>query len=178
MIELRPIELEWINGPGDDSSDQCAHAKVRLSINGTKFIKPEDGEWTVSASALYLLRSLEEDHDIEANVTDGNQLFPCCTFTGCLQENNKAVFFGCPNGLDVWIAHSDRGVTISSNLGEETISESDWYDVVLKFAREVEVFYSSSLPKDIPDDEEERLVWESFWAEFSNRVANASASES
>lgn len=81
MINLVVQGFQWIKGEDDDPDDQCAHGRVLFQINNTTFVKPEDGIWTVSASALYLLRTLSENHTIENPVAETNFLFPCCGFT-------------------------------------------------------------------------------------------------
>jgi hypothetical protein len=65
----------------DDPEDHCVHGRVLFTINNIEFIKPEDGVWTISASALYLLRTITEDHTIENPVSEINFLFPCCGFS-------------------------------------------------------------------------------------------------
>jgi hypothetical protein len=65
MISLAAHELCWIKGGSDDPEDQCAHGKVALEIDGVSLVRPEDGEWTVSAAALFLLRTLTADHTPE-----------------------------------------------------------------------------------------------------------------
>ncbi len=49
MITLEVRDFQWFSGPAGDPEDQCAHGRVDFEINGTRFVKPEDGVWTVSA---------------------------------------------------------------------------------------------------------------------------------
>ena len=65
----------------EDPNDLCAHGTVEFSVDGVLLVTPEDGEWTVSATGLYLLRTLTDDHTPEASVCEGNLLFPCCAFS-------------------------------------------------------------------------------------------------
>jgi hypothetical protein len=76
MISLAAHELCWIKGGSDDPEDQCAHGKVALEIDGVSLVRPEDGEWTVSAAALFLLRTLTADHTPERPVAEGSFSFP------------------------------------------------------------------------------------------------------
>ena len=75
MIRLLVRDFQWIKGMNDDPGDQCAHGRVILNVNDTEFVKPEDGIWTISASALYLLRTLSENHTAENSVAESNFLF-------------------------------------------------------------------------------------------------------
>jgi hypothetical protein len=56
------MNLHWINGSADDRADLCAHARVEFRTNGDVLIRPDDGIWTVSAAAVYLLRTLSRQH--------------------------------------------------------------------------------------------------------------------
>ena len=64
-------QFQWINGPEDDPNDLCLHGHVMVQVGTNSF----DDDGTVSATALYLLKSLKEDkimnrYDI--------QMIPCC----------------------------------------------------------------------------------------------------
>ena len=62
MIILRPTNLHWIDGTADDPSDLCAHSGVDFRIDDHVLIRPSNGEWAVSAIALFLLRTLSRPH--------------------------------------------------------------------------------------------------------------------
>jgi len=114
MISLVAHELCWINDSADDPDDQCAHGRVAFGIDGVLVIKPEDGEWTVSTAALYLLRTLTADHTLEHPVAEGNFLFPCCGFNAWLcGERYRVMCMGCNEGIDAWIRHEGLEVHIS-----------------------------------------------------------------
>ena len=76
MIILTPTRLHWIKDDGDDQSDLCAHSPVLFQIEDKILVAPSDGNVTVSAAAIYLLRTLERDHTKGKPV--GEQLLPCC----------------------------------------------------------------------------------------------------
>jgi len=61
-IILRPTDLHWIGGAADDPTDLCAHSGVDFQIEDTVLIRPADGEYAVSAAALFLLRTLSKSH--------------------------------------------------------------------------------------------------------------------
>ena len=52
MLKLEVRDLQWVKGPQDDPTDQCAHGCVAFAIDGIEFIRPSDGRLTVSAAAL------------------------------------------------------------------------------------------------------------------------------
>jgi hypothetical protein len=66
VIVLRPVNLRWINGAADDPADFCAHGDVEFRIGDDTLVEPSGRELTVSAAALYLLRTLSVPHTREA----------------------------------------------------------------------------------------------------------------
>ncbi len=177
MIELKVQDFQWVKGSEDDPQDQCAHGRVQLKINNTEFVKPEDGIWTVSASALYLLRTLSENHTVENPVSEGNFLFPCCGFNVWLRGIRfKVLCMGCPNGVDVEVLHHDDMILIRSSTGSERVPKSEWASAVLGFVDSVRDFYRASLPKITIDDEFDRQGWAAFWQEWSERYSLATPS--
>lgn len=176
MITLEVHDLQWINGSPDDPKDQCAHGRVQFEVNNTTFVQLDDGLWTVSASALYLLRTLTEEHTRENSVADGF-LFPCCGFDAWLIGSRfKVVCMGCLDGIDVEITHSNGFVTISNTTFSESITSSAWRDVVISFAAKVRHFYLTSTPKVAVEDELGTPGWAAFWQEWDERYANAKSS--
>ena len=172
MITLKPVELEWINGPEDDPEDQCAHAKVDFKINDTVFISPADESWTVSATALYLLRTLENDSDSESTVAERNSIFACCGINPWIAEEKfDVMIIGCNAGIDVNVVHSGDKVTIQRSDGKkEIIQFEEWRNSVFNFATAIKSYYSNSLPKSKIEDEFDRNGWARFWDEFNSRL--------
>ena len=70
MFRIDVTDFTWIKGPEDDPKDLCLHGKVTAHI-GDEVLEDQG---TVSASAIYLLRSLTEDHQ----TGNENQMIPCC----------------------------------------------------------------------------------------------------
>ena len=85
---------------------------------------------------------------------------------------------GCSNGVDVWVTHSSAGVTLFLDDTTETVSEEEWTEAVLGFAKPVSDFYRRSSPKCPIKDEEDRRGWAAFWEEWDERVAAAAAAAS
>lgn len=170
MITLQIQDFQWVKGEEDDPDDQCAHGRVLFQVNNTIFTKPEDGIWTVSASALYLLRTLSEDHTIENPVAENNFLFPCCGFTVWSIGNRfKVLCMGCDTGVDVEIIHHQDIVTVRSRAGSERVSKSEWIAAVLGFVNSVREFYRASSPKVTIEDEFDNQGWAAFWQEWDER---------
>ena len=76
QFELRIIDLHWINNE-DDPTDLCAHGKVYLRIGDEILSNEESGNWTLSAAALSLMRTIKTDYKTG---DFGSQLLPCCGF--------------------------------------------------------------------------------------------------
>ena len=75
---LAPTNLHWIDETTDPAKDMCAHGSVRFRI-GEDVFADETKDCTVSAAALYLLRTLEEP--LAGDPRREEALFPCCGFT-------------------------------------------------------------------------------------------------
>ena len=169
-IELRAQDLRWVTDKPDDHADQCLHGAIYFSIDGTAMILPEDGEWTLSAAGLFLLRTLEHDHTEELPVTEGNFLIPCCGFTpwDC-GDRFEVLCQGCNTGIDFWITHTGDNVTIRFKDCEYLIPLATWRLTVFQFVDQVERYYRSCSAKDWLDDKEDCKGWAAFWHEWSTR---------
>lgn len=179
MIVLRAQQQQWATGASDDPWDQCSHGAVQFQIHETCFVKPEDGIWTTSAAALYLLRSLTHNHTADDSLTGGSQMFPCCGF--CVWETNakfRVHCVGCSTGMDFEILHADGSVAIQSGTQREVVPQILWTEAVLAFVDEVKGFYDRSSGKLSLDEEleEDRLGWQAFWSEWDERYAAAKGS--
>lgn len=171
MIRLTVEGFQWIKGAKDDPNDQCAHGRVDFRINNTQFVKPEDGVWTVSMAALYLLRTLTEDHLVDNPVAEMNSLFPCCGFNVWpLGTRFKVMAAGCATGVNPEVLHSGETVTVRSDLGSETVPIAEWRTSVMSFADSVRAFYKVCTPKSEIQDEVDRQGWRDFWEEWAERT--------
>lgn len=70
FFQIDADNFEWINGEKDDPEDLCLHGQVTVTIGDRKLAY----DATVSASALYFLKTITEDHIIN----EENQMLPCC----------------------------------------------------------------------------------------------------
>ena len=157
-------EFTWICGPEDDPEDLCLHGHVTVQICNARM----EYDGTVSATALYLLKTLTEDkvmseHDI--------QMVPCCGhFLIANKDLSQVTISGCDNGLDWSVVHENGGVRLILPSGEsEWVSLRDYQAEVLRFADKVESYYQSCKLKKIPDDEFSKNGYIAFWNEWKWR---------
>ena len=164
IFKIKASCFEWIGGAADDPKDRCLHGHVTLQFGDT--VLKDTG--TVSATALYLLKTLTEDkimtnHDI--------QMIPCCGhFLIPNDDLTEVQISGCGTGTDWSIVHEDNMVCLILPSGqEEIISLREYQNEVLDFAKSVRQFYDACTPKEIPEDEFERNGYTAFWNEWQRR---------
>ena len=150
VVILRPMKLQWIQGAVDDPKDLCAHGGVEFRIGDEVLLDATSGQsLTVSAAALYLLRTLSVPHTKSNPV--GDHLFPCCGFAMwhvCGSED--VVVCGCPSGEDFEVLHekSGAGVVVRAADGREwRIGWPEWRVAVFAFADQVSEYYAACSPK-------------------------------
>lgn len=162
MFKIDVTDFEWINGPEDDPNDLCLHGKVTAYI-GDEILEDHG---TVSASALYLLRSLTEDHQTGQMM----QMIPCCGHFMVANEDLTEVYVdGCPNGTDWKVEQVSGGVKITTDSGRETFVPTDTYRAeVFRFADQVERYYAACLPKK-PRDDFQQKGYTALWNEWHRR---------
>lgn len=185
-IELEARDPRWLCEGSVQLLDQCAHARVRLSVDGLMFVSPDEMEITVSAAALYLLRTLDEDHALGDQLTYRDSLFPCCGFDLYPDDGSDPrapheygfVVVGCMNGVDLSVTTADQSVTLRRADATATVTRVHWKTAVLAFATQVESFYERSPARTPPPHAFEREGWELFWQEWHRRVDTARAAMS
>jgi len=172
MIKLTPTQLHWMNDDGsDDPKDLCAHSPVIFEIDDHVIVKPEDGDWTVSATSIFLLRSLSRNHTSKEPVGAG-QIFPCCGFNIYDVGKPEAVILGCPSGIDLEIYREENSYRIvTENNQEFCVSSNDWNKTIHDFSSAVLNFYTSSKPKEPFDEESEKgfKLMMSEWNKLHNK---------
>jgi hypothetical protein len=164
-FELRILDLHWIQG-GDDPTDLCAHGHPYVRIGPEIVADATTLDVTMSATALYLLRSLKVDYKPDMFAS---QLLPCCGHCMILPSQGTSVLvLCCPNGIDWTITHTAdscvRHVSENGQVAELPLLE--YQSLVVAFADEVERFYTSSQRKILPDDEEDQQAYHAFWEEW------------
>jgi hypothetical protein len=175
QFELKLLTIGWLENT-DEQEDLCAHGNVLVRIGSAILSDAEAGRWTVSAAALFLLRTLTQNHTPVTPV--GDQLLPCCGFTMWPVDNSADVLvLGCPNGVDWIVEHVPQGIQLTAPCGEGVvISNAEYQEAVLSFAREVHAFYQRSAPKRLPADPEDAAGYELFWREWNRRYNNSAPS--
>ena len=164
IFKIDVDEFEWITGEKDDPDDLCLHGRVTARI-GERVITDQG---TVSATALYLLKTLTEDKIMDSADI---QMIPCCGhFLIANNDLSEVTIIGCDNGTDWSVVHKDGKIKIILPSGEEeTVDFEEYKKEVYAFADKIEAFYKSCSPKNIPEDEFERNGYTAFWNEWHRR---------
>lgn len=166
MFRIEADNLDWLGCPRDKRKDLCLHGRAVAYIGDKKL---EYNLTTVSATALYLLKSLTEDHIAH----EDNQMLPCCGFS--LFADNKlenVTICGCANGIDWSVIHEGEDVRLILDDGYETIvSIGEYKKEVLRFVDKIEKFYQSSPPRKLPKNKHDREGCLAFWKEWRRRKA-------
>ncbi len=165
-FEIKLLSISWVKDDGkDDPKDLCAHGNVFLRI-GNEILSDKDRRWTVSSTALHLMRTIFQDY----NAGDYySQLLPCCGHGFYPSPDGKTVTLGgCPNGINWTIEHLKNGDIKHSTWNEtEVIVPPDEYaTIIFRFATEVETFYENSQSKDLSGDLERQNGYLAFWREW------------
>ena len=167
---MEPFSLDagafcWINGEGDDPEDLCLHGHAEARIAGETVAF----DCAVSAAALYLLKSLTEDHILGRPGQE--QFFPCCGFFCVADETGENVeIVGCDNGADWTLRHEEENVRLILPDGkEQVVPLADYRAQVFAFADKVEGYYRRCAPEVLPEDEFGRRGFLTFWREWRRR---------
>jgi hypothetical protein len=165
IIELR--DPHWISDR-DTEHDLCAHGGVEIRVNDIVFSDGIDTNWTVSAAALHLLRTLTRDHTKEHPICEN--LIPCCGFNMYEQgEGEDVLLLECSYGTNFEVKHyQDKVILTNQNSEKTTITNDEWQQSVFLFADAVENFYRLNEPKQT-QDEIDPLGYDAFWKEWKCR---------
>ena len=149
MVVLRPVNLRWINDTADDPNDLCVHGEVEFRIGADVLLSGDGLDWTLSAAALYLLRTLSRPHTRQTPV--GDHLFPCCGYPLFEPPSEPDVAIcECPSGEDFEVLHEPfrTGVRVRAGDGREwRVGWQAWASAVFGFADRVSAFYAACSPK-------------------------------
>ena len=164
IFKIKADKFEWIGGAADDPQDLCLHGHVTAQFGDT--VLEDTG--TVSATALYLLKTLTEDklmaeYDI--------QMIPCCGHTLIANDElTEVAISGCDTGTDWSTIHDGDAVRfILPTEQEEVVTLREYQYEVLAFADSVKRFYDACTPKEIPTDPFDRNGYMAFWNEWKRR---------
>ena len=167
FFSIDATDLKWVNGDKDDIEDLCLHGHA-IAYIGEHKLEYEDA--TISATALYLLKTLTEDHIIDTD----NQMLPCCGFNIYPHPDDSldnVIILGCPNGIDWTVLHDGNTVILELDDGtREYIPLDDYKREVFRFADKIEMFYKSCTAKKLPEDDELTCNgYIAFWNEWHRR---------
>ena len=165
MIVLEAVNLVWLSG----AADQCAHGAVRLSVGDELLVSPEDGELTVTAAGLLLLRTLEANYEPDDELADHIQLLPHCGFF-VYPDGDRCSISGCPEGVDLTVVTNGDNVTLRRGEVTAVTTRAQWRDAVISFVRQIEAFHERSPSREAVADPFEREGWQMFWQEWHRSV--------
>ncbi|MBQ2953149.1 MAG: hypothetical protein IJE07_06285 [Clostridia bacterium] len=161
MFRIDILELCWLSGQPEET-DLCAHGIVRIHLGGSAV----EGEVSMSAAALHLLRTVTDDHEPDEMA----KLFPtdgfCWTPAGAAYPY-PIYLGGCPNGgFDGHIIHEDDTVHIAlEGLPEVRVPLVEYRAEVFRFADAVESLYRTGKPKAVTDALD-KMWYPLFWEEW------------
>jgi hypothetical protein len=176
MIEPFEISVSSQHWLGPD--DACSHGSIRATIGGTVVSDTDSDDYGIVQSALQLLRTLDDDHQL------GGDYLLChgCGFPDIL---------GCTNfGTDWAVRHDGDTVVLlqpthyaAIHVGRrDRLSETE-YDVrahvpaadyrraVADFAQQARDFYFAEGPREVEAWQQD--LHDQFWAEFDERLERA-----
>ena len=167
-IVLRPTDLHWLKRDADDPQDLCAHSPVEFRVAGHIMVDPSEGDWSVNASAIYLLRTLSRPHTRQSPV--GDHLFPCCGFALYeIDGQDDVLIQGCPSGVDVQVTRvADQILLTGADGGQHPLPFSEWKQAVCDFSDIVHRFYDHAKPRE-PVDEQDRNGFRKMMTEWARR---------
>lgn len=173
-IELQ--EIHWLESYGEETQlDLCAHGKVRVII-GNEVVaennQDRDDWWSLTAMALHLLRTLDQNHSKENLV--GDCLIPSEGHHLDHQENTPYVHietsYPMKKGVNWWVYHHNNNVKlVSEKFIETTIPFEEYKAQVLNFFDQVKDFYSTSKPKVLPKIKYDKEGYLKLWHEWETR---------
>ena len=167
-FEIAITHQGWIDPDLEDApGDLCSHGDIRLVIGGTEIASGEGGEYTISTSALALLRTLESDHSPAQPVA--SLLILHCGMIDMLS---------CPAGIDWRVTHLAGGVVRVEDVvkdgtlrlaGPVDVLEERYRAQVVGFAEEAKrLFVGATKEPPSPYDQE---LYEQFWSEYDDRLS-------
>ncbi|GMO51920.1 MAG: hypothetical protein Ta2G_09660 [Termitinemataceae bacterium] len=162
-FELKLLNVHWLGGVKDMGQDLCAHGSVYIKIN-EEIISNSNNDWTVSAVALYLLRTLKQNY---CAGDFNNFLLPCCGHFFVKEPNKPVCIMGCNKGIDWTILHEENNMVkhISKNNSTAIIAESKYKELVYKFSDDVENLYKKSIQRK-PSNKYEEEGFNAFIEEW------------
>ena len=171
-FELEIVSQGWLDVPNAERDDLCSHGDIRLVIGGRVIAAGDgSGDYTISTSALALLRTLESDHGRGPRVVTTALVMHC----GMLS------MISCPYGIDWAVTHRDGRVLLDDVVKDETerfpdvaadLSEDEYRRAIVAFAEQAKEPFAT-VEKAL--DDSTRADYEAFWREYDERLGRATA---
>jgi len=171
-------DICWLDGKIKNKWDLCAHGHVTVKIGS---YSDEYFGGSVSATALYLLKTLTRDHISGTEI----QIVPCCGFGMCSEEPDEfgeiCKIIGCPDGLDWTVKHDGNFIRlISKNDITVSVPFAQYKTEVFAFSDKVKQFYDSGLPRNISDCDKHDIAgfkafcdeWKMHYEKWGYRFGN------
>ena len=160
MFKINATSLHWMEGAPPET-DLCLHGHA-VAVIGDEILEYDA---TVSATALYLLKTLKKEHRMGEGE---NQMLPCCGFCMIPDDTLSSVeIMGCPNGVDFSVLHENGQIVLVTESGKRTVVSAEAYrEAVFAFADHIEAFYRNSAEKILPEDIFERNGYVAFLNEW------------
>lgn len=173
MLSIEPLGLAWLPGLPPER-DTCAHGGFVIRRAGAVLVDESRASWTLSAAALYLLRSLSADH---AGWNTTECMFPCCAFSMYAEDDGARVtIVGCPGGYDARVKHVSGGVILELPPADPLrVGMDEWRRAVVEFADRIDAFHAACAPKRLedPSDQAGFAAFRSEWARLRRAAAPA-----
>jgi hypothetical protein len=174
------VNQGWLESDDPDYDvavhDLCSHGEIRLLIGGC-LIAPggDEVDYTISTSALALLRTLESDHSPARPVAD--RLVLHC---------GMLLMLSCPIGIDWTVLHFDDRVRIVDPIRYDTTDEAEavrfpGLEVEIPLAEYRSQITAFALGAKQPfegiektfHDDTDRVDYANFWAEYDRLLNQA-----
>ena len=162
---LKILEQYWIDKDPNNDTDLCSHGKIYLRINSQEILTESDDDWTVSTSALLLLRTLFQDYDEP-------QLILHC---------GMLLLLSCPISITWLVEHKGKKVCIDKVRKNPTTNTSDTIEfpnasvelelreyafAIWNFSEDVVDFFRKEKERKFFDDHD-KIGYERFWIELN-----------
>ena len=123
---IKLSNLCFLGEQNEAQNDLCLHGNVFIQIGDYVMDNGKEDQWTVSAGALRLLRSVVENHYA------GNEehLMPCCGHFMIPSDDLQTInISGCPNGIDFTVLHKDNTVELITDRSRDIFSFDEYKKV-------------------------------------------------
>ena len=174
-FEIQIVRQGWLDAGGSGPEfDLCSHGEIRLVIGGYSVAPgPVLEQYTISTSALALLRTLESNHA----AGQGEQLILHC---------GMLLMTSCPIGIDWSVTHLGGRVRLHEVVRYDGLTDADavcFGDLVVELAeddyrRRIAAFAEEAKKPFLevtktPAADFDQQLYDGFWHEYETRLGRA-----